>query len=568
MPADKDINAQREQLEAHRKTLATYLKQKALLGFAYTPPGVIHGIDQAREHIRRIKSTLRSSGVVVEDSPDDEASDMSVLDLRASLFNHFRRNMRQASILLNQDLINKDDSDNLAISIFRCKGFQSQQSEILEILRSENNGFFMALEKIYWHDDGSTNFMQLEQTLKQIPALARSVPWSLVFKLLALLERITRRINIDEEIRSWYYKHIRDSGIGAGGQGIKMQKLVIEDLHGRTGDILIEFVYYLGGIRELYKFRDEFRDWLREIEAIQGYGQDTYEFVDESRPQNTGRNTRLLLLFEQIDLYTAQKFTIKVYFIDDETQIKNLKRYSEIEPNETVSPANISRVSEKIIDKVCDSLSGDQTLHIELALPDNWLFHRFDEELIALWNESEHLGKPEPLSIIYPMTVRSASRMLRPKHISQKWHDRWKCWQHENIVPDENVLWLYTTAQCNDHKLRTKLLEDTDYKYNCVVGMIKPSQEAREKIAREIRVSGTPVALWYHGPRTNVENLRSELSELLMMYKKLPIGLHKMRKRDYTSRKKSALGRHLTLLWDDPTNLPPEMCNPGFRSLA
>ena len=72
MPSQEDILGQEELLAAYRQTLRTHLRQRATLSTAYTPPGVLQGIAEARANIRRIKSVLRNWGVVVDDHPDDE----------------------------------------------------------------------------------------------------------------------------------------------------------------------------------------------------------------------------------------------------------------------------------------------------------------------------------------------------------------------------------------------------------------------------------------------------------------------------------------------------------------
>ena len=72
VPSPDDIAGQLQILAAHRFTLAEYLKQQALLGVAYAPPGVANGIRLSREAIRHIKTTLRTWGVEIEDHPDDD----------------------------------------------------------------------------------------------------------------------------------------------------------------------------------------------------------------------------------------------------------------------------------------------------------------------------------------------------------------------------------------------------------------------------------------------------------------------------------------------------------------
>jgi hypothetical protein len=74
MPNQEDIAHQQELLAAHRRTLAQYLKQQALISELFTPPAIAHGIDEARANIRRVKSMLQAWGIPTEDLPDDEAT--------------------------------------------------------------------------------------------------------------------------------------------------------------------------------------------------------------------------------------------------------------------------------------------------------------------------------------------------------------------------------------------------------------------------------------------------------------------------------------------------------------
>jgi hypothetical protein len=72
MLSPEEIDEQQQLLATHRRTLAIYLQQQAQIGQAYSPPALINGIDETRQHIKRIKETLKVSGTVVPDDPDDE----------------------------------------------------------------------------------------------------------------------------------------------------------------------------------------------------------------------------------------------------------------------------------------------------------------------------------------------------------------------------------------------------------------------------------------------------------------------------------------------------------------
>jgi hypothetical protein len=74
MPSQEEIDQQLKRLTAYRRTLAIYLDQQATLGSAHAPPGVLNGINETRDSIRRIKATLQDWGVTVDDHPNDEES--------------------------------------------------------------------------------------------------------------------------------------------------------------------------------------------------------------------------------------------------------------------------------------------------------------------------------------------------------------------------------------------------------------------------------------------------------------------------------------------------------------
>jgi hypothetical protein len=66
-PMTDDITSLQEQLAAHRRTLAVYLRQLANLGVEHAPPSVHNGIVEARREIARLKAALRDAGVAVVD---------------------------------------------------------------------------------------------------------------------------------------------------------------------------------------------------------------------------------------------------------------------------------------------------------------------------------------------------------------------------------------------------------------------------------------------------------------------------------------------------------------------
>jgi hypothetical protein len=74
MLSPEEIAEQQQLLAAHRRTLAIYLKQQAMIGRAHSPPALINGIEDARSTIRRIKRILTDADVAVPNDPDDDSS--------------------------------------------------------------------------------------------------------------------------------------------------------------------------------------------------------------------------------------------------------------------------------------------------------------------------------------------------------------------------------------------------------------------------------------------------------------------------------------------------------------
>jgi hypothetical protein len=68
-----DMTSLQEQLAAHRRTLAVYLRQLANLGANNAPLGIHNGIAEARAQIVHLKAQLRAAGVAVDDDPQDMA---------------------------------------------------------------------------------------------------------------------------------------------------------------------------------------------------------------------------------------------------------------------------------------------------------------------------------------------------------------------------------------------------------------------------------------------------------------------------------------------------------------
>src|SRR5215216_5626231 len=86
MLPQEEIDQQLELLRICRQTLATYMRQQAAIGEAYSPPVLLYGIAETRSHIQRIKSALRAAGVEVpKDAYDEEPPPIVIVPHRMYL---------------------------------------------------------------------------------------------------------------------------------------------------------------------------------------------------------------------------------------------------------------------------------------------------------------------------------------------------------------------------------------------------------------------------------------------------------------------------------------------------
>jgi hypothetical protein len=98
------IQEQLTLLRAHRRTLAHYLKQRALHGKEYEPPSVAHGIVEAREEIQRIKTLLRENGVMVEDEPSDLTNEIRAHEEEVVRLESLPITVKQLRVLYVEDV--------------------------------------------------------------------------------------------------------------------------------------------------------------------------------------------------------------------------------------------------------------------------------------------------------------------------------------------------------------------------------------------------------------------------------------------------------------------------------
>ncbi len=142
---------EQQRLAIHRKSLSYFLIQMVMHGPANAPVSLFHNIDDARQNIQRIKTTLRSWNEFVEDHPDDQAldvlmenSDKVFLDSSSKV-----RNAKQSQISTDCNQNTSDDVNIPLKAVSKMNNSQDDQPKelkatLLHTLRGHENWVWCA----------------------------------------------------------------------------------------------------------------------------------------------------------------------------------------------------------------------------------------------------------------------------------------------------------------------------------------------------------------------------------------------------------------------------------------
>lgn len=145
MPTQDDIANQQQLLAAHRARLAHYLRQRALLGMAYEPPGVAAGIAEARPAIQRCKVTLRNWGIAVEDYPDDDERAVAPAHDSAPAMSTTALAIKRVTLLIEGD-VQQFTPEQQAAFVFLLARVVNVSPEAVRIVKLESGSIKLTLD--------------------------------------------------------------------------------------------------------------------------------------------------------------------------------------------------------------------------------------------------------------------------------------------------------------------------------------------------------------------------------------------------------------------------------------
>jgi hypothetical protein len=204
-------------------------------------------------------------------------------------------------------------------------------------------------------------------------------------------------------------------------------------------------------------------------------------------------------------------------------------------------------------------------LTFEFLLPRRLLSHPLEHVLIE-----EGTPEPIPLGTQFAVVVRPGDRLAAGAGSGpwRSWRNRWRAFQSDVAsCKPALVLHLEETRQ-REFTLRFK-----DSNLSCLALAVPPparpasSQPPEEDpLHRCVIKTGIPIALWVREcAALGQDQVRGKLEHLLSRLLELPRQVRREREDGYCQAESnpSHLGNHLTLLWDDPNRLPPELQDEG-----
>lgn len=189
---------------------------------------------------------------------------------------------------------------------------------------------------------------------------------------------------------------------------------------------------------------------------------------------------------------------------------------------------------------------------IAFLLPDELLSCDVDQ-----WDDKVLLTEGIKVGMSHPVVVRPLARMKDP-YYRQRCFNRWQLIRQQlNRSPQEHLLWI-----CGDDWNAVDLVLDLKEANDifCVGLTFMPPIEDDDTILDIMLDTGLPIALW---PRLDGEvigsheKVKAVLRQWLDIdaFEKVPETIRRIRRYART-KAEYQIGKHLTLVWDDPTRIP------------
>lgn len=202
-----------------------------------------------------------------------------------------------------------------------------------------------------------------------------------------------------------------------------------------------------------------------------------------------------------------------------------------------------------------ERVGGDRSAHL-------WLEFVLPFELLNLpvhwWPRDTGEVPHVPLAVDYPVVIRSLDRLQ-----NSAWHRFWRHrWEQLAVGEDASESVYMNVGRRNGDHLRGLEARLGDNERFVALVLSEPPLPDRENGRRELQAalrSGLPVVIWHRGGRSTQEFrdvLGTLLSEGVQRFPAKAAAYRRQAAIDADGENAAHMGRHLTVLWDDPDRKP------------
>lgn len=268
----------------------------------------------------------------------------------------------------------------------------------------------------------------------------------------------------------------------------------------------------------------------------------------------------------------ADTYSVNARFIPDRAQYdargaQGVESVPEIAPYEDI-PIRLSHLPEVIRGCLADcrglcSSAALAHLTIELFLPFSLLQESLEwEAAFEIDEDEDELGflededEPDPLAILHRFVVRCSDRLSKgyaKKGFRALWEQKWA-----QLRPMQHTACCDALVSVDDDTRLKQLRTDLDNPNRVGIWLLKcPTQVEGGNPLKELLKSGAPTAVWLRETLAQGDSDTALATLLGCGMGRLPEAIKQARKDAFPLEKDAHIGHHLSLVWEDPTLIPP-----------
>jgi vWA-MoxR associated protein C-terminal domain/vWA-MoxR associated protein middle region (VMAP-M) 1 len=287
--------------------------------------------------------------------------------------------------------------------------------------------------------------------------------------------------------------------------------------------------------------RPQLRTWLK------SRGLDLSKLEAEVSQRET---TNQYFLMVRVVANGAKRYTVSAWLLPKQPLSQELPPEDWGDPTQTFEFDQIPDLIQIWLKRSVEQIGESKDLTVHIFLPTEKLNTAIEQWKVNLKGESVWLGVE-----CHQAVIRCDDRLLKLRQ-EEKYIDRWKArWQKVQTDDSCDCVDLLASGDCESEEIWRSLYVKLNRAE--VIGCYFTAPPHDDMVDRLINLA-SPVLLWRRHPLPHCFNEWQRL--LQQRISGLPNAVTRVREEAWGSKVQTMhLGSHLTLLWDDPDRLPPDV---------